>query len=184
MILDAALAYLFQNESADYVNDPIDSGGPTKYGITQKAYISFLGRWVEPSEIEALTEAKAYVFYKARYWEPLRCDRMVDPAVAIAIFDSGVLYGVGTASILTQKALSTLGPPLKFDGVLGDKSIAALNLVKREEFIPALHQFVIQRIDSVIKLDAKNERFRKGWKNRADRLLTLSTQAPFNREVT
>lgn len=184
MILDAALAYLFQNESADYVNDPLDSGGPTKFGITQKAYISFLGRWVTPAEIEALTESDAYVFYKARYWEPLKCDRIADPAVAIALFDTGVLYGVGTAALLAQKALSWCGATLKFDGLIGDKSITAFNLVRREEFIPALHQFVLHRIESVIKLDSKNERFRHGWKNRADRLLTLSTQATFNKEVT
>lgn len=184
MILDAALAYLFQNESAEYVNDPADSGGPTKWGITQKSYIAFLGRWASPAEIETLTESDAYVFYKDRYWTPLKCDRIDDAAIAIAIFDTGVLYGVGTASILTQKALSWCGATLKFDGVLGDKSLAALNLVKREEFLSALHQFVLQRIESVIKLNSKNERFRRGWKNRADRLLTLSTQAPFNREVT
>lgn len=173
MILNAALAYLFQNESAQYVNDPEDSGGPTKFGITQKAYISFLGRWVTPEEIAALTELDAYAFYQARYWSPLLCDQILDAAVAIALFDTAVLYGVGTATLLAQKALVFCGAQLKFDGLMGDKTITAFNLAKREDFIPALRQFVRQRIDSVIKLDPKNERFRDGWENRANRLLTL-----------
>lgn len=182
--LDEALAYLFRDEGTAYTNDPNDSGGPTKFGVTQRAYISFLGRWVSPDEIAALTPAQAKVFYQSRYWSPLACDRMANSGIATAIFDCGVLYGVGTAAILAQKALSLSGAQLKFDGVLGDKSLAVLNIVKPEEFLRNLHAFLLQRIDSVIKLDPKNERFRKGWTNRADRLLTLSSVAPLNREVT
>ncbi len=180
-ILDEALAYLFEDEGTSYTDDPNDSGGPTKYGVTQKSYISFLGRWVSPDEIEALTPVQAKIFYQQRYWRPLGCDRMLQACVAIAIFDCGVLYGVGTAAMLSQKALSLSGGQLKFDGILGDKSLALLNVVKPEEFLRNIRAFLLQRIDSVIKLDSKNEAYRKGWTNRADRLLTLSSVAPLNR---
>ena len=71
----------------------------------------------------------------------------------------------------------------KLDGHIGDKTLAVFNLVRREEFLENFRAFVLQRIENVIRIDSKNERFRKGWENRADRLLTLRTHPPLNREI-
>jgi lysozyme family protein len=176
-----ALDFLFENEGRVYSNHPFDSGGPTKFGVTLSAYSSYLGRIVTPSEIKGLTLEQVSPFYLDRYWIPMGCDQIADPAVAIALFDCSVLYGVGTAAILAQKAS---GAALKFDGRMGDKSIAAINQVSRDDFLKSFRTFILSRIDSVIELDSKNGIFRKGWTNRANRLLTLSVIAPLNREVT
>lgn len=181
---DKALDFLFKNESDQYVDDPRDSGGPTKFGVTIWSYSAFLGRSVMPEEIQELTIDRVKPFYWGRYWAPLSCDRLLQEVVAICLFDSGVLYGVGTAGIIAQKALVRCGAELKFDGVIGDKSIAALNLVPPEDFLKSFRDLLLQRIDAVIRINPKNERFRKGWVNRANRLLTLSATNPLNREVT
>lgn len=184
-VLDDAFSFLFQNEGgARYVDNPYDSGGPTKYGVTQKAYESYLGRGVTPWVIASLSEIDAKTFYFARYWSPLQCDRVMDPGIAIALFDTGVLYGVGMSAVLAQKALNSLGFHLKVDAVLGDESVTALNAVDRRAFLREFFQFILLRIDTVCKLDPKNERFRRGWRNRADRLLTLSAYTPLNRGDT
>lgn len=180
-----ALRYLVDiDEGDEFTDDPRDSGGPSKFGVTIWAYSTFLGRAVSQEEIQALTFQKAGVFYEARYWKPLRCESLQSGAAATAIFDSGVLYGIGTAAIITQKALNSCGADLKTDGVLGDKSIAALNATPEEDFLEAFHALLLKRIDTVIMLNPKNESFRKGWTQRADRLLTLSSAIPLNREVT
>lgn len=181
---DRAFAFTVEAEKAVYTNDPRDSGGPTKYGVTLRAYASFLGREVSPEEIQALTEEQAKAFYLARYWTPLCCDLITNPAIALCLFDAAVLNGVGTSALLAQEALSTCSIPLKFDGHIGDKSIAGFNAVREEEFLQAFHGLLLHRIDSVIALNPKNEVFRKGWINRANRLLTLSGVNPQNREVT
>lgn len=174
-LFEAALNYVFENESTLYTDNPHDSGGPTKFGVTLWTYSAFLGRSVLPQEIEELTLDKVKPFYWARYWSPLNCNQIMQAPIAVCLFDSAVLYGVGTAGIFAQKALVQCGASLKFDGVIGDKSIAAFNSTKVDDFLKSFHGLILQRIDAVIKLDPKNEVFRNGWTNRANRLLTLGT---------
>lgn len=183
-LFDQAFDFTIGNETSQYTNNPNDSGGPTKWGITLRSYTSFVGHIVFPIDIENLTEDKAKTFYFNRYWTPLLCEQMTHPEIAIAIFDTSVLYGVGTAALLAQEALSSIGVPLKLDGFLGDKSIGALNAALPGAFIQSFQKMILDRIHQVITLNPKNESFRAGWQNRASRLLTLTGCTPSNREVT
>lgn len=176
MNLDAAFAYLLKDEGTKFTNDPKDPGGPTKFGVTQKAYAAHLGREVPDYEIENLPEELAKEFYRERYWQPLRCHEMKSEAIATCIFDSGVLYGVGTTAKITQLAISRCGGTVKFDGILGEKTVALINAVREGDFLKAFHALLIERIDHVIRINPDEEKFRNGWTNRADRLLALSTQ--------
>jgi len=67
-------------------NDPGDSGGVTKYGISS----------VENPDIDVpnLTEEDAKEIYYKRYWEPVA--KGVDDNMDMAAFDSAVNCGVGT----------------------------------------------------------------------------------------
>ena len=49
-----------------YVNDPNDSGGQTKYGISKKAYPDL--------DIPNLTIAQAMEIYRKDYWDRCKCD--------------------------------------------------------------------------------------------------------------
>lgn len=181
---DQAFAYLLGDEGLIYTNNPLDSGGPTKFGITQNAYQLYLGRIVEMSEIKELSVDLAKKFYHDRYWSVLSCDKISILGTAIAIFDSGVLYGPGTAAILAQKTANACGANLKFDGDLGDKSVEFLNLISQEVFLEEFHKMILMRVNSVISAHPKNEVFRTGWTNRANRLLTLSRIVPVINETT
>src|ERR1700729_2698555 len=103
---DSALAFTIGNEGTKYTNDPSDSGGPTKFGITLKAYAAFLKINFTPRDIESLTLSQAKVFYSQEFWFPLSCHKIVDAGIAIAIFDSSVLYGLGTGGKLAQSAVN------------------------------------------------------------------------------
>jgi lysozyme family protein len=181
---DQAFDYLMRDEGFKYVNDPKDSGGPTRYGITQKSYEDYVKRIVTIDEIKNMSIDEAKKFYLERYWKPIRCNDLTSLPVAVCLFDSAVLYGSMTATILAQKAASLCGATLKFDGLLGDKSVEALNTVKSVDFLGAFHGLVLARIEAVISSNPKDEVYRDGWTNRAGRLLTLNNLVPVINETT
>lgn len=171
---DAALLYLVSNESGVYTNNPADPGGPTKWGVTLNAWARFTDfKQTKPEDIEALTFDDVKPFYQKIFWEPLACESIHDPAIAIAIFDTGVLYGVTFAGLFTQQALGICGAIIVIDGIIGARTIDALNHVPRSQFIDSYCKFVLRRIESIIRKNPKDEVFRKGWTARADKLLTL-----------
>ena len=71
-----------------YVDNPADSGGPTNMGITQAD--------VPTIPIKDLTVDQAIEIYKERYWKQYY-SQIFDQFIADKLFDSGVLFGVGTA---------------------------------------------------------------------------------------
>lgn len=179
--LDVAFNYLIlEDEGSKYTNDPNDSGGPTKWGITLATYNDFFKVDASAQEIEEMTAATAKQIYKFKYWTPLRCDLIQDLAFACAIFDSSVLYGVGTIALIVQRALASRGLSLKLDGILGDKSIGLLNELiggdahdARSSLMQTIHGLLLEHIDAVCVANPKDERYRHGWTLRADRLLQL-----------
>ncbi len=181
---DEAFAYILKNEGVDYTNDPKDSGGPTKFGITQRDFEIYIGRIVPAIEIKEMHIDIAKSFYFNRYWKFLLCDHLDRAGIAICIFDTSILYGVGTAALLAQRTVSLCGATLKLDAVVGDKTVDALNIVPVEAFLNAFHGLVLARIDTVITENPKNEVYRKGWTSRANRLLTLINIDPVIDETT
>ena len=71
-----------------YVNDPVDPGGETKYGISKRAYPKV--------DIKNLTLDKAYEIYYRDYWLPCGCDNY-DAGLACSVFDAAVNCGVKRA---------------------------------------------------------------------------------------
>lgn len=186
---DVAFNYLIlEDEGSKYTNDPRDAGGPTKWGVTKKTYERFFRvADVEDTEIEQMPAGTAKQIYRAEYWNPLHCSQIQDLAFAIAIFDCGVLYGVGTTALLIQRYLNSRGAALKLDGNLGDKSIANLNIMvgggakaARRSHMQAIHGLLLEHIDAVIVANPKDESFRRGWTLRADRLLNLLSDEYLN----
>lgn len=171
-----AFDQLLKDEGTKYTNDPKDSGGPTKFGITQKTFEQYFKRLSTTDEIKNMEPDTAALIYYDLYWRPVGGDRIQHLGLAIALFNSAVLYGVGTASERAQLALNKCGFPLKVDGQFGDKSVTALNAIEPKKFLEAFHEQLLSRIEAVIKADPKNERFRNGWTNRADRLIALAEE--------
>lgn len=84
-----------------YNDIPEDRGGPTNYGISQKAYPNL--------DIKNLTEAQAREIYKRDYWDAIGADKLPGPMQEVA-FDSAVNHGVG----FTKQALAEAGgDPMK-----------------------------------------------------------------------
>lgn len=155
-----------------FVDDPDDSGGATKYGITEEvARLSgYEGDMVDLPYIHAFT------IYKERYWDIVRGDCIADicPDVAREVVDSSINCGTSAAVKWLQTALNVLNSrqvyytDLVTDGRIGAKTLAALKahvlhrnsgkvLVKILNCLQGAHY-----VNLAIKRE-KDEKFIYGW---------------------
>ena len=137
-----------------YVNDQNDAGGETKYGISKRAYPSV--------DIKNLTTDEAKAIYKRDYWDKIKGDDIASDEVAYEIFDTAVNMGVRTASKIAQ-IVSKVHP----DGIIGDKTLNAINSYDTEFFILNYKLAKIARYIYITKKNPKNRKFFFGWVNRA-----------------
>jgi len=87
---DAAFALVVDAEG-NYVNDPDDPGGATKFGISQRSYPAL--------DIASLTLEDAKAIYQRDFWNRLGLDN--DPwPVALLTFDAAVNQGPSFAASL------------------------------------------------------------------------------------
>lgn len=93
------------------VDNPSDPGGITNFGISSRSYPSL--------DIRALNKDEASEIYRRDYWDTVHGDELPGP-MAVAVFDSAVNQGAGTAKRMMQVALG-----VTVDGVIGPKTIKA-----------------------------------------------------------
>lgn len=165
--LRKALDYTFQNEGG-FANVKGDRGGATKYGIT----IGTLARWrkhpVSVKDVQALTLNEAMEIYEHWYWRPVGCHHIKSDAVATALFDIGVVRGVGVPVKYAQEILGCA-----VDGHMGPITLGVINNTNPNRFLRAFAVRVEQGFDSIVRNNPSQQKFQKGWRNRARRLLTL-----------
>jgi len=104
---------LVLSEEGEYINDPHDPGGETKFGISKRAYPEV--------NIHSLTIDQAKAIYMKEYWEPCRCSELPWP-VSLFVFDAAINQGTDAAIKMLQHTLQT-----NQDGVIGP---VTLNLAK------------------------------------------------------
>lgn len=154
-----------------FSNDKYDSGGKTKYGITEQVAKA------NGKNVETLTIPEAIEIYKKQYWDLIHGDEIKCQGVALLLFDLAVNSGVGKAIQVLQDALNiqnkmgTEWPNMKVDGVLGPVTLHTLN-----EIIPARKQnrelFMTIFFDrgawylQICRNNETQETFIDGWQNR------------------
>jgi len=140
-------------------DDNDDSGGLTKYGISQKAYPDI--------NIKLLTIERAKAIYWIDYYQPLSIPSIVDDRIAWQIFDFGVNAGVRTSAKMIQRIVGA-----NTDGEIGNKTITAINLY--EDVFPLYIHFISERIKFYLDITdrkPKQIKFLKGWVLRACEVL-------------
>ena len=140
---------------AKIVNDPDDAGGLTKYGISKRAY--------PHEDIMNLTEARAKELYWNDYYTKLKIPEIVNDRLAWQVFDFGVNAGVNRSARTLQNILELIP-----DGVIGSKTINAINLFQDE--YPLYIHFISKRLMYYLMLTERNPtyiKFLKGWIFRA-----------------
>ena len=154
-----------------YVDDPLDRGGATNYGITQKVYKAFVKRPVTKAEMKSMPIGNAKAIYKKEYWDAIGGDKIKFYSVAATLFDQAVNRGVPTVSMQVQKVLG-----LPQDGKLGPKSIEALNKLSDKDFLSQFFLMSKKSYETIIERNPSQEKFRKGWMSRLSSLETYATK--------
>lgn len=113
-----------------YSNNMHDSGGMTRFGITEKVARAngYQG------EIRDLPVEFAKKIYKAKYWDILMLDEIGNdcPKLCLKLADIGVNLGTRQAAFFLQRILNALNdrgklyPEIKTDGNIGSVTIATL----------------------------------------------------------
>ncbi|MFV0626146.1 MAG: glycoside hydrolase family 108 protein [Alphaproteobacteria bacterium] len=166
---EKAFSQTFKTEGG-YVNNPNDSGGPTKYGITLKTYRQYYPS-ATINTIKNLTPEQAKVFYREYFWLKNGYDKIKIECFALKVFDACVNMGEFQAHLCLQRALNCVGSKLKEDGVLGENTLKVLNFTGD----PTWNFAVLCSYKSelagfyrvLIAKKPKNKEFETGWLKRA-----------------
>lgn len=115
----AALALTLDHEGG-LSDHPLDRGGRTFRGVTQKTYDNFrktIGQYLQP--VERAEDWEVERIYHDDYWAPCNCDALPE-RLGQAVFDMAVNSGAWNAKLTLQEALR-----VRTDGVIGPKTITA-----------------------------------------------------------
>ncbi len=169
---DRAFSYTIGNEGS-FSNDAADSGGATRWGITRHDASRWYNRPVSVDEMRTFPIETAKEIYSAWYWRPLSCDKILVSGVAVAMFDIGLVRGIGVPPNYAQQICNKYGAKLAEDGHIGPLTLKAINLINPDVFI---EEFSLKARNGFLAIVARNPTqvvFIKGWLARAKRLLTL-----------
>ena len=140
---EKALQFLFPSEGG-YVNDSKDSGGPTNMGVTQSTYNMYRkNQGLSPKDVKQITKGEAVDLYYKYYWKPSGADNISDPNMAVTLFDTAVLHGVGQAQQYYKQSGGNIDKFLDIRQKHYDKRVAE---------------------------DPSQKRFYQGWNNRVNNL--------------
>lgn len=165
-----------------------DPGGATNYGISLR-YLLARGDLdhdglpdgdvdgdgdVDVDDIRALSPLDAKHLYHTGFWTPNRLGEVRDQTIATKIFDMCVNMGSRQAWRLVQRACNDHGGHLEDDGVVGPKTLHAVNAFADDDESPdgpsLLGLIRIQQAEFYEQLVANRpslEPFLQGWRNRA-----------------
>ena len=163
-----------------FSNRKADRGGPTNQGITLKTLQKFYAEYdygdmdadgdIDIDDIIALdTPKEAAPIYKKWFWDALNLDNYPS-GIDFLMFDFAVNSGPFNAKKILQLSLNKLRCRLDVDGIIGKKTINALQSTDRELLIKAMlnERDIFYR--KIVANDLSQEMFLKGWLNRIAQL--------------
>ena len=187
-----------------YVDDPRDSGGKTRWGIT--VAVARRNGW--KGKMCDLPPEKAVEIYRKKYWAAARCDDL-PPSVAVRVFDAAVNHGVGGAGRLLQMAINSASEwallvgaygsppkyrPLKVDGAVGPKTMRLFRRIYKcdrafvgaEDHRKVFHVAWAEARNSLylqlIGRRNKDAVFARGWEKRVDEMTRYAMEVFRRRE--
>ncbi len=132
--IDKIINGILDREGGKFTDDPNDSGGPTKWGITLPVLSRWRRRTATIADIRALPREDAFEIYRSQFYLMPNFDDIAELSIPIAaeLTDTGVNLGPAQATMFLQRALNAfnrqgkLYPDIKVDGGVGTAVIGAL----------------------------------------------------------
>lgn len=153
-----------------FVNDPLDRGGATNKGVTiavwkAQGYDKNGDGKIDVADLKMITEADAISIMKKNYWDRWKADGIKSQAIANTLVDW--VWGSGAWGIkIPQRILGVAD-----DGIVGPKTIEALNRQDPAKFLEKLYLARFNFLDGIVASNPSQKRFIKGWKNRMNDLI-------------
>ena len=157
-----------------FVDNPSDSGGPTKYGVTEEVarICGFKGH------MRDLPRSMAFDLYGMRYWDALKLDNIekVSPIIGEELADQAVNMGIGRAGSFLQRSLNALNrrgedyDDLKVDAMVGVRTIRTFNefMICRPDIGEVILMRALNCLQGAYYIELcerreKDEEFLAGW---------------------
>ncbi len=141
-----------------------DRGGQTYAGIARKMHPKWEG-WQHIDYQETPPTQLVRDFYKENFWDKIKGDDLTHDVIASSIFNFAVNAGVPVSIKLAQICVKTAP-----DGVIGPKTISALNQSNPELFVAYFALAKIARYRDIVTRDRSQLKFLLGWVNRTLKL--------------
>lgn len=149
-----------------FVNDPLDSGGATMWGITQRTLADYRKKPVSIFDVEHLSVNEAKEIYRALYLVRSNIVTLNDPMLRALVLDTAVNHGVSGAIRMLQTALG-----VRPDGVLGPETQEAANNASAGKLWLQMMGQRLSAYGNLVTANPKNAKFAAGWMNRMRHLM-------------
>ncbi len=166
-----------------YSNHQNDSGGKTKYGITES-----LAREVGyDGDMKDLTKEEAAEIYYNHFWTKYRYNEIEDKRVAFECFEQAVNLGPDDANTNLQESYNLLvKDEIVVDGIIGPKTLSAVNSLGAKDYSYLLELLNIMQGNKYIEIVQSNNSqkvFIRGWLRRV-RLKVNKDQSSNDKDMT
>jgi lysozyme family protein len=157
MDFDTAVNHILRYEGVDS-DDPLDSGGRTRFGIAQASHPDI--------DVPNITIDEAKDIYRREYWVKARCDAMPE-MLQLPVFDCAVNCGVAATFKMLQRAL----------GVTDDGKIGPVTLKAMAKAVPSelWTRFMAERALHYAR-SKQVDHFGRGWMRRLMDVALLSAR--------
>jgi lysozyme family protein len=151
------------------VDDKLDRGGRTAYGIIQRVYDEWrLGKGLEIDDVWLIDMDDVEAIYAEKYWHVAKCNQLPDK-LDLCMFDAAVNHGPRKATQFLQRACCVVD-----DGDFGPKTLIAVEQDKsagRLEFLIAGYLKAREQFYAdIVQNNPTQIRFLKGWLSRLNDL--------------
>ncbi len=160
-----------------YSNHPSDSGGPTNYGISFRLLKDMAidinhDDKIDFDDIKEMEEKDAIAIYRKYWWDKYKYYDIDSPIISSKIFDMSVHMGPNKSHKITQTSCTYCGySQLKVDGILGYKTINALNEIYLHGRTADLMNHIVNEqawfYENLTEKNPKLKVFLNGWLKRA-----------------
>lgn len=143
---------------------PGDTGGLTYAGIARRKNPQWPGWvWIDRGDTPPADMVRA--FYREGWWAPICGDEIQDQSVAYSLYSfatNSSAYRNPTTAIKLAQLVAGATP----DGVMGPKTLAAINAMDPKLFLSMFALARIARYRDIVTRDRSQLKFLLGWINR------------------
>jgi lysozyme family protein len=148
-------------EGTTFEDDPLDSGGATKFGLTlDDLQTYYKDKNKTADDVKNMDAIEAATILKSLYWDYYKADEIPNQSLAMFLVDSRLNQG----NIITKYIQQIIG--VKADGIFGNQSFQVLLAYDEQQLFKQLYNERLQRYNNIVSANPSQEKFLKGWINR------------------